>query len=469
MYRIIALLIGYAFGCLQNGYYLSKKTAGIDIRDYGSGGAGMTNVTRILGTKLGAIVLAADMAKAAAAFLLASWIFNGALFGWQGDLHPGLYAGLGVVLGHDFPFYMRFRGGKGVASTLGLILMLDWRIALIVYAVILAIALIIKYISVASLLMSLLIPALLAVFGHGWEVITVTSFLGALAWFMHRGNISRLIKGTESKFSFSGGKRMPASKTVFPPPLTLDDELPTPNSGKSLEIEANGQIYARIPIRTHVITQDDDAADVFIPYLAPHVREGDIVFISERAVACTQSRAIPMRDIKPRRLAVFLSRYVQKTPHGIGLGIPETMEMALRECGVICILFAAFVSAVGKLFGSKGWFYRVAGPKARGIDGPCDNTLPPYNEYVVLAPDKPVRVTQTIAESICVHVAIVDANDLGVNLLGASDPKLRESFLAAVLRDNPLGQSSEQTPCGIIRVSPQGAGEGSNAALNEIG
>jgi hypothetical protein len=129
------------------------------------------------------------------------------------------------------------------------------------------------------------------------------------------------------------------------------------------------------------------------------------------------------------------------------------MEMALRECGVIRILFAAAVSFIGKLFKRKGWFYHIAGPRARGIDGPCDNTLPPYNEYVVLAPERPAKVAIAISAVIGVPVVIVDCNDLGTNLMGTSDPTIRERFIAAVLKDNPLGQSSEQTPCGIIRKS----------------
>jgi hypothetical protein len=219
-----------------------------------------------------------------------------------------------------------------------------------------------------------------------------------------------------------------------------------------------GETYARITVKTHVITKEDDAEEVFTRYLAAHVRQGDVVFISERALACTQSRAVPMADIKPRRLAKILSRFVHKSPYGIGLGIPETMEMALRECGVVHILIAAFISAIGKLFGRKGWFYRVAGSKARGIDGPCDYTLPPYNEYVVLTPIAPEKTAKAIAEALGVPVAIVDCNDLGTNLLGASDAALTEGFFASVLQDNPMGQSSEQTPCGIIRrvftVSP---------------
>ena len=140
------------------------------------------------------------------------------------------------------------------------------------------------------------------------------------------------------------------------------------NPGKNLVRAVDGIDYLRIPVKTHLITKDDDMVDVVNKYPREKMQPGDILFISEKAVACTQSRAIPMEDIKPRKLAITLSRYVTKTPAGIGLGIPETMEMALQECGTLRILFAAFCSVIGKIFGQRGWFYNVAGPKARGID-----------------------------------------------------------------------------------------------------
>lgn len=223
------------------------------------------------------------------------------------------------------------------------------------------------------------------------------------------------------------------------------------NEDKVLEIEVDGRKYARIPIKTHIITDKDELSDIFIKYLKPKAKEGDILFISEKAVACTQSRAIPMKDIKPSFLAKFLCKFVYKTPYGIGLGIPETMEMALRECGVFRILLAAFVSAIGKLFGIRGWFYKIAGDKARAIDGPCDCTIPPYNEYVVLGPANPDKAAQIAADAAGFPVAVVDINDLGGNILGVSDSYLDKSLLVRILADNPLGQSSEQTPCGIIR------------------
>lgn len=216
-------------------------------------------------------------------------------------------------------------------------------------------------------------------------------------------------------------------------------------------IEYNNKKYIRIPVKTHVIVRDDNIVDVVKKYTQEILKEDDIVFISEKAVAITQGRAYPLEEIKPRPLAKFLSKYVTKTPAGIGLGIPETMEMALRECGVIKILFAAAVSFLGKLIGRKGDFYRIAGYKASSIDGPTPNTLPPYNRYVVLGPENPDKVAREISQSIKTQVAIVDINDLGGNILGTSEETMDRKNLIGILRDNPLGQCSEQTPIGIIR------------------
>ena len=223
------------------------------------------------------------------------------------------------------------------------------------------------------------------------------------------------------------------------------------NPGKRLVRTVDGEDWLRIPVKTHLITKEDDMADVVVRYPKPLMREGDILFISEKAVACTQSRAIPMEDIKPRKLAVTLSRYVTKTPAGIGLGIPETMEMALQECGTPRILFAAFCSVIGKILGKKGWFYVVAGPKARGIDGPTEGTIPPYDHYVVLTPADPMGTAKKLAQALGHPVAIVDINDLGANILGFSEKQPTLDWLARALGDNPLGQGSESTPMGILR------------------
>lgn len=225
------------------------------------------------------------------------------------------------------------------------------------------------------------------------------------------------------------------------------------NAGKALTVQVDGKSYARIPIRTRVVMPGDDL-DAFIrEYAADLVRTGDLLFVTEKIVAITQGRSYLVEDIKPRKLAFFLSKYVTRTPYGIGLGMPETMEMALRECGTPRILFAAAVSAVTKAFGRKGDFYRIAGDKARAIDGPTSGTIPPYNKAVVLGPQRPREVAQHLRDLLggVPQVAVVDINDLGGNILGSTVSKAEEKRLVAILKDNPLGQGHESTPLGIIR------------------
>jgi len=225
------------------------------------------------------------------------------------------------------------------------------------------------------------------------------------------------------------------------------------NEGKALTVSHAGSEYARIPIRTRVVLAGDDLDTFIREYAADEVRPGDILFVTEKIVAITQGRSFPVKEITPRKLAVFLSGHVVKTPYGIGLGIPETMEMALRECGTPRILLAAAVAAVTKAFGRKGDFYRIAGDKARAIDGPTKHTIPPYNEAVVLAPERPREVAahlKSLLGGTC-EVAVVDINDLGGNILGSTLDRSGEERLVAILKDNPLGQGHESTPLGIVR------------------
>lgn len=221
---------------------------------------------------------------------------------------------------------------------------------------------------------------------------------------------------------------------------------------KHPEINIDGERFIRIPIKTHVVMKDDQLLEVVKKYASEHLQADDVLFISEKIVAITQGRAIPVKDIHPRKLATLLAKFVTKTPAGIGLGMPETMEMALREVGSLRILFASFLSAVTKVFGKRGVFYDVAGYKARSIDGPTPNTIPPYNTYVVLGPERPDEVAAEVSKAIGAKVAVVDINDLDGVILGISDASLNREKLVRILKDNPLGQDHEQTPLGIIRA-----------------
>jgi F420-0:gamma-glutamyl ligase-like protein len=222
------------------------------------------------------------------------------------------------------------------------------------------------------------------------------------------------------------------------------------NPGKSLIIEVAGRPYARIPIRTHVITENDDPAAVALRYAGPSIQTGDVLAISEKIVAIMQGRSYPVTKIEPSALARFLARFVLKTKHGIGISSPVTMELALREAGTPRILFAALCSALTKPFRIRGVFYHVAGRAVAAIDGPTPYTLPPYNTYATLAPRDANGVARQIASALKADVAIIDANDLGVEILGAS-PGVDRTLVKSLFRDNPLGQGSEQTPLCLLR------------------
>lgn len=225
-----------------------------------------------------------------------------------------------------------------------------------------------------------------------------------------------------------------------------------PNAGKNLDIKIGDRKYSRLPIKTHVIVAGADIIEIVKKYVAPHLLEGDYIFISERIVAISQGRAYPISEIIPSPLAKFLVRFVHKTPHGIGIGSPWTMELAIREAGAWRILLGAFISAITKPFGLKGVFYHIVGNNINAIDGPCENTLPPYNGYAKLGPKDPDLVAKQISETVGHGVVIIDANDLGVNILGRSNKNINIDFCKEIFRDNPLGQSREQTPICIVRA-----------------
>ncbi|KGN83128.1 F420-0--gamma-glutamyl ligase [Porphyromonadaceae bacterium COT-184 OH4590] len=224
------------------------------------------------------------------------------------------------------------------------------------------------------------------------------------------------------------------------------------NEGKELAIDIEGTKWLRIPVRTHVVMRDDDLfTDVVDKYTKDIRRQGDIIFCSEKIVAITQGRSYPIDEIKPSWLAKFLVKFVYKSPHGIGLGSPYTMQLALEDVGVPRILLGCVAAAVTKPFGVRGAFYKVCGKKAYAIDGPCDYTLPPYNKYAKKAPLNPDRVAREMKNKLGDEFVVLDANDLNVDILGKSSKSLDEKFLKALFKDNPLGQSAQQTPIAIVR------------------
>ena len=207
MERIVCLAIGYFFGLFQTAYIYGRMH-GIDIRQHGSGNAGTTNTLRVLGTKAGLVVFAGDVLKCVFAVIICTVLF--------GRSHPDMiylfkmYGAAGAILGHNFPFYLNFRGGKGIAATAGLILAFHPTFLLVGVIVFFSIFLTTHYVSLGSLLVyaafmiQIIVSGEMGLFAgmgraHLTELYLIAAFLTIMAYYKHRENIKRLLKGEERK------------------------------------------------------------------------------------------------------------------------------------------------------------------------------------------------------------------------------------------------------------------------------
>ena len=205
MERLICLAIGYVCGLLQTGYLVGKVNH-IDIRKEGSGNAGSTNAVRVMGWKAGAMTFAGDVLKCVLAVVIARILFK------DSECVPllAMYAGLGATLGHNFPFYLKFKGGKGIAVLAGLVVSTGLELVPIPLAAFLIAVVITRYISLGSLLASSMFFLEVIVFGQlGWfhmasnylmELYILTGILMVLAWVRPKDNIKRLMAGEENRF-----------------------------------------------------------------------------------------------------------------------------------------------------------------------------------------------------------------------------------------------------------------------------
>ena len=203
--RLICIAIGYVFGLFQTGY-IYGKIKHIDIREHGSGNAGATNTLRTLGWKAALITFLGDCLKCVLAILLVKLLFRN---GQVPVSLLGMYAGLGAVLGHDYPFYLNFKGGKGIASTGGIILAMNPIMVIISLALFGTIVGVTKYVSLGSIVLMVSFVIQVIVYGQMggfgiagaplYELYGIAIFLMLLAIIRHRQNIVRLINGTENK------------------------------------------------------------------------------------------------------------------------------------------------------------------------------------------------------------------------------------------------------------------------------
>ena len=205
--RVISIVIGYAFGLFQTAFFYGKLH-GIDIREHGSGNSGTTNALRVLGTKAGLIVFLGDCLKCILAIIVVRLIFREN----YGEIIKllGLYAGAGAILGHNYPFYMNFKGGKGIAATAGMVIAFDPLFTVVGVATFFSIFFITHFVSLGSLATYAVLMIMLVICGQlGYfpnmeqpaliETYVVFALLLLLAYWKHRENIKRLLNGTERK------------------------------------------------------------------------------------------------------------------------------------------------------------------------------------------------------------------------------------------------------------------------------
>lgn len=194
---LLVMLLSYFFGCFNGSFMVSHFIIRDDVRKHGSGNAGLTNFYRTYGAKYALLVIACDMGKTVAACLLGSFFFR--CLGSLGTL----LAGLGCELGHIFPVFYGFRGGKGILSGGTLVLLLNWRVAAVAWALFLLLWLTTRYVSLASITATCSAPiTVYFVYGHNWLYTGLCLAVAALVVWCHRENIQRLLHGTEKKFKW---------------------------------------------------------------------------------------------------------------------------------------------------------------------------------------------------------------------------------------------------------------------------
>ncbi len=201
LFLILSAIAGYALGSV-NSSVIAGKIHGVDIRAKGSGNAGLTNTLRVLGRNAALMVLAGDILKGVIAVLIGI-LMRGWVTGSPGEYYP-VIAGTFAVVGHNWPVYFKFKGGKGILTTATVIFMLDWKIGITVLILFIIIVYVTKYVSLGSIIGALVVPVAALIFGHDAVFIIFMTLLAILAIDRHRANIKRLMDGNENKLSFKG-------------------------------------------------------------------------------------------------------------------------------------------------------------------------------------------------------------------------------------------------------------------------
>lgn len=225
------------------------------------------------------------------------------------------------------------------------------------------------------------------------------------------------------------------------------------NEGKEVGISVNGVVYKRHAIHTRFIKPGEDYIEIFKEYVSPIYEKQDIVSSCEKVISLCQNRIIRREDMKVGVFARFLSKFASH-PKDAGIGVGESIKMqyAIDKVGLLKVLFACACSAITKLFGIKGVFYKIVGQEVSGLDGFYGDVWKEYEDIGIELPLNPTKVCNEIKNKLGISVMIVDSNDFGREILGKSyDIKLNDEELKEIIRDNPCGQERELTPFILIR------------------
>lgn len=207
----LTLLVSYLLGCFNGSVMTSHFIIRDDVRQHGSGNAGLTNFYRTYGARYALCVIICDMGKTVLACLIGGYLMHWVVGDWTLGL---LIAGIGCELGHMFPVFFGLRGGKGILSGGVLVLLLDWRVALIAWGLFVSLWLLTRYVSLGSVAATASMPvSVFFLLGHNWLYTVLSAAIAALVIWCHRGNIQRLLSGTEKKFHWHVDAR-PGARTA---------------------------------------------------------------------------------------------------------------------------------------------------------------------------------------------------------------------------------------------------------------
>lgn len=207
-----------------------------------------------------------------------------------------------------------------------------------------------------------------------------------------------------------------------------------------------------IPIRTRLVQRGDDVAALVQDAVRGIAQTGDVIAISETAVAIAQGELIRAEFVRPSKLALFLSRHAGPLAT---VSQPESLQIVIDNAGPLKVLFAVVMNVLGRLFGQRGLFYEILGSEIAAIDG-YTGTMPPFERAIVFAPQNPDAFAQSVFDRTNIAAAIVDANDLGKAKTLGSSAGVNPDGVARALLSNPHGNGDEQTPIVILKWRGQG-------------